>query len=175
MMAIITLEVTGVCGGTVDLTCLATAEPIGGEFTYWPTAKDAIAGKNRLSATELTQIDESGKVHVKYTLSGGCSVTDFIKVNMTNTPILKVINPESVCAGNTVNITGSAIGKPSGGTLTYHATLEAADNGINALSEAAMSSISTSQQIYVRYELGPCTAIDSVKVKIYDFIILLTN
>ncbi len=174
-LTISTPEVTGVCGGTVDLTCLATSPIIGGDYTYWPTAKDAAANKNRLSATEISQISESGKIHVKYTLSGGCSVTKSIKVNMTNTPILKVIDPPSVCAGNTVNVVGSAIGEPSGGTLTYHTTAPDALSGINTISGTAITAVNSSQKIYARYELGPCSTIDSIQVKIYDAPSLVIN
>ena len=167
-LTITTPEIIDTCGKTVDVSCLAFGTPVGGLYTYFPTAIDAALDANPISANDLDQISESGKIHVKYTLSGGCSVTKSITVTMTNTPTLEIVEPSAVCIGNTVNAIGHVIGKPSGGVLTYHTTLTDALNGFNMLEETPLTTVNTSQKIYVRYEVGVCTTVDSITVKIYD-------
>lgn len=167
-LTITTPEIIDTCGKTVDLTSLAFGSPIGGAYTYFPTAIDADLGANPISANDLNQISESRRIHVKYAFAGGCSIIKSISVTMTNTPTLEIVEPEAVCAGNTVNAIGHVIGKPSGGTLTYHASLADALNELNTLPETPLTTVSTSQKIYARYEIGPCTTIDSIQVNIHD-------
>jgi len=85
-------------GGT---TTLSNATP-GGTWSSMNTARATIDIN-----TGLTTALAAGEVHLKYTISNGCSFSHTINIGSSTGPIS---GPSSVCAGNSITLTNTAPG-----------------------------------------------------------------
>ena len=102
--------------GKVDLTqpAVSANDPAGLDYTYFTDAQATIP------VTDATQV-AAGKYYIVGTNAPGCSsVPTPVMVTVIAKPVVKITDPDAVCAPGKVNITVPGIVTGSDANLTYH-------------------------------------------------------
>lgn len=149
---------------TVDITGRAlyagSSDTVAGAWGYWSDAAATIA------VADPSAISASGTYYVTNT-GPHCTVIDSLVVTVNGKPDLVVVNPPSVCAPNTVDITAASITTGStlfGGTLSYYtdadatlayASAAAADSGTYYIVSVSDSSCSDTTVVNVTVNPKP--------------------
>jgi gliding motility-associated-like protein len=160
----------GVCSPTtVNLTAAAVtagSTNVGATFTYWT---------NATATTPLTTanaVTTSGTYYIQTTTAAGCSDIKPVTVTVTQSPVLVIVNPDSVCFPSTVNITASSVtlGSTGGGVLTYWT------DALATIPLGTPSSVSASGTYYIKSTSGTCSDIKSVTVVVNSVLsLIITN
>ena len=151
---------SAVCiGSTVDLTATAvtTGSTAGLTYSYFTdaSATTVLANPNAIAS--------SGTYYVKGTNSNGCVAMASVIVTVNALPNVVSVNPTTVCAPTTVNLTASGVttGSDSGLTFTYFTDLAAT----TALT--LPSAVSSSGTYYIKgTNTNGCSVITPVTVTI---------
>ncbi len=151
---------SAVCNGsTVDLTATAvtTGSTAGLTYSYFTdaSATTVLANPNAVAS--------SGTYYIKGTNSNGCVAMASVIVTVNALPNVVSVNPTTVCAPTTVNLTASGVttGSDSGLTFTYFTDLAAT----TALT--LPSAVSTSGTYYIKgTNTNGCSVIIPVTVTI---------
>jgi gliding motility-associated-like protein len=157
--------VTVSVGGSMTLVvssstaiCLGTNTPLSasGASTYtWSPA----AG---LSATNISNPTASPTVPTTYTVTGnnggGCTGSATIKISVNTPPVANAGSPVSICAGSSVNLTGSGGG-------SYSWTPSAGLSSTTTASTSASPTLPTSYTLTVT-DVNNCTDTSSVLVSV---------
>ncbi len=152
-----------VCDGE-DLLLMANTPTVGtAPFTWdWSFGGASVATTQNFTIAAAT-VANSGSYTVTLTDANGCMSSQMVTVVVNPNPTLSVTQPDPICEGQTVDVSALMYGEaPTGGTFTYHSTQADADNNAAPL---LGTTISVSQDIYVRYELATtCFATTLVSV-----------
>ncbi len=134
---------------------LGSVSPSGGMATITPVGGPITAGTYYIYAIIDTDID-----------NGNCQPFEEIVLTVNPDPTLVVTDPAAVCAG-TVDVTSASVGSPSGGTLSYYASAADASSETSPLTGAAITAVSSTSTIHVRYELSTgCFVLDEIEVTV---------
>jgi hypothetical protein len=151
---------SAVCiGSTVDLTATAvtTGTTAGLTYSYFTdaSATTVLANPNAVAS--------SGTYYIKGTNSNGCVAMASVIVTVNALPNVVSVNPTTVCAPTTVNLTASGVttGSDSGLTFTYFTDLAA------TTTLTLPSAVSTSGTYYIKgTNTNGCSVIAPVTVTI---------
>ncbi|MEY4963065.1 MAG: hypothetical protein RLZZ323_384, partial [Bacteroidota bacterium] len=101
---------------TVDLSAAAVtvSSSSGLTYTYW---RDASAST---SLSNYTAVSATGTYYIKGTNANGCSTIQPVSVTVNLEPVLTVVNPSTVCASSTVDLTAPAVSSNSTYSLSYY-------------------------------------------------------
>ena len=147
--------------GTVDITGAASGCGDGFTLSYWQDAEASVALETPAA------VAESGTYYIKCTNDSNADCFDIepVVVTIDETPDITVTDPPTVCAPDTVDITGAASGCGEGFTLTYWEDEDA------TVALGTPSAISESGTYYIKCtndENASCFEIEPVVVTISD-------
>jgi hypothetical protein len=137
-----------ICSGSaIVLPSLIQTNTPAGILTFHSSQADATAGTNALVNTTVAPI-ASTRYYVRSTTgAGNCYSTAAIDVTVVSQPVLKGITGV-ICRGAKIDLS-TLVTASGGGTLSYYATLENAQAGINALPSSTVAPVSPTNY-YVR-------------------------
>ena len=100
---------------TVDLSesSVTVSSSSGLTYTYW---RDASA---TTSLSNFTAVSATGTYYIKGSNANGCSSIQPVSVTVNLEPVLTVVNPSSVCASSTIDLTAPAVSSNSTFSLSY--------------------------------------------------------
>ena|GEM_PF-346783 len=147
--------------GKVDITSkqVVAATGTGIALSYWKDAQATAPLTDNPAA-----IGTSGIYYVKATNDLGCAVVKPVTITINPPPDLRVTDPQSVCVGNSINLTTSAVtaGSVQGLTLSYW-TDAAATQPLNN-----PSTVTTAGTYYIKgVNAMGCPVIKPVKASFY--------
>jgi hypothetical protein len=147
--------------GTVDITDAASGCGEDFSLSYWEDEFASVALENP------STISESGTYYIKCANDNNADCYDIqpVVVTIDETPDISVTDPATVCAPDTVNITGAASGCGEGYTLSYWEDENA------SITLGTPSAISESGTYYIKCtnnDNASCFEIEPVLVTISD-------
>ncbi|MCZ2102341.1 MAG: GEVED domain-containing protein, partial [Chitinophagales bacterium] len=97
------------------------------------------------------------------------SLPDSVKITVLPNPTLDIVQPDFVCAPDSIDVTIVDLGaSPTGGVVTYHNTYQDAEDAINPIT-SGLDAVKVAGSIFVRYEVSTgCFAIGEIIVDIRD-------
>ncbi len=118
-----------------------------------------------------TSVGTSDEVWVTCVAENGCeSPATKVTVTVNAVPTLDIVQPESACLPTTIDATAVDLGESiAGGTTTYHATADDAENDASPIDPGTLTNLSSSRTIFVRYETtGGCFATGQIDVLVSE-------
>ena len=138
--------------GTVDLTTLVSATPVGGTFTFTGSG---------VTGTLFDPSAQSGAVAVTVNYNaGGCTNSNTINFNVTSNAVLTPTNKTVCPSSGLLDLTTLVTAVPAGGTFTFTGT------GVTGNNFDPSGSAGTAVNVSVAYSQAGCTATGTIVVTV---------
>ncbi|QED38152.1 T9SS type A sorting domain-containing protein [Antarcticibacterium arcticum] len=140
---------------TFDLNDAVTDDG-GGDLSFYESELDANNEDNAIADPTAVSVSiaESPKtfwVRSENETNEDCFSVESFTVTVYDNPDVTTSNPEPICLGESVNL-ANYVTDADGGTLSYHSTLEDAEDGMNELMSTIVSPGLGSHDYFVRSE-----------------------